>query len=304
LQILNTPATGQIVSWLGPLISPVVALTNSFTAIGQYFQEGKILDAFYEFVNIPTNMTNAFLNGAGLLDLTPVLGQFFNIPAGIQLGFNLGGLLNAMPQDGSLKVNPEDPQPDRPTVWAGGTGLDSLSVSCGSDGSGQLCDFLTGQPPAGLTNGLFGAGIGLGQFLAEKLLITPPTAAAEPAAVAEAAPETTASAPAEAPAEDAAPAVAEAPAEEAAPAVADAPAPVEVSAPAVDEVAEEIAPAVVDEVAEEVAPAVVDIPEVEAAPAGVADDPAPKPAAGEASDDAGDTGSRATDSRRGASDAD
>jgi hypothetical protein len=103
--------------------------------------------------------------------------------------------------------------------------------------------------------------------------------------------------------------------------VADVPAAVEESAPVVDEVAEETAPAVVDEgaeetapavvdevadveVAEETAPAVADIPEVEAAPADVADDPAPKPAASVGSDDAGDTGSRASDSRRGANDAD
>ncbi|MBU3749096.1 MAG: hypothetical protein FGM52_01365 [Mycobacterium sp.] len=300
VRILNTPATGQIISWIGPVLSPLVALTNSFTAVGKYFQEGKILDAFYELVNIPANMTNAFLNGAGFLNLAPVIGQFFNLPEGLdRIGVNLGGLLNAMPQNGSLKVNPVDPQPARPTVWAGGTGFDSFAIpGCSSD-AGALCGFIAGQPPAGLTNGLFGAGIGLGQFLAEKLLITPPTEA--PASAKLAAPEAAAPALPEAPAaQEAAPV--EAPVKDTAPAdfevIADDPAPAE-------DAGTEAGAAVVSEDLEVEAPA--DFAEVtEIAEASeVAADSAPEATAAVGSDDSdsGDTG-RASDSRRGAADAD
>ncbi len=280
LLFLNTPYSGQLVSWLGPLLAPVVALTKSFTAVGQYFQEGKVMDALYELINIPANMTNAVLNGAGFLNLTPVLGQFFDLPEtfkDVLIGFNVGGLLNAMPQDGSLKVNPEDPlnpeepQPARPTVWAGGTGFDSFGIPGCGPGGGEVdvCKFLAGQSPAGLTNGLFGAGIGLGQFLAEQLLVTAPAP----------------------------------PSEAAADVVTKDIAAVEVAPLALTEVpTDEAAPAVVDEVTEEADPVVVDIPEVEV-PAEVAAVPAPKPATTEASDDA-DEGSRASDSRRGGGDAD
>jgi hypothetical protein len=256
-RFLATPYSGQVLSWLGPLMSPVMALTQSFTAVGEAFAAGEVMDALYELINIPANMTNAFLNGAGFLNLTPVLAQFFEFPEGfpkdIQIGFNMGGLLNAMPQDGSLK-NPDDP----PTVWAGGVGFDSFAIPGCSESQDGVCAFIRDQPFAGLTNGLFGAGIGLGQFLADQLLVTPPPPAEAPAAV-------EAASTAEAPAAIAeAPAVETAPAVEAEPAVDAAPAVVEVSV-------EDSAPALVEVVAEDPAPAVEDIAEIEAAIEAVAE---------------------------------
>jgi hypothetical protein len=308
-RFLNTPYSGQLLGLLGPVFAPVISLTRSFTAVGEAFQAGNVQDAIYELLNIPANMTNAVLNGGEFLDLTGIIGALVTLPDlfdGAKIGIRLGGLLNAMPMNGSL-ANPDNP----PTEYASGTGFDSVAIP-GCDGGGARaidpCDAINGQPIPGLPNGWLGSSIGLGQFLAEQLLLEPPAptaaaapAAAVPAAAVEATPVVSETAPvAEVAAEDA-PAVVDAVAEETAPAVDKV---AEETAPAVDKVAEETAPAVDEELAEETAAAVVDIPEVEAAPADVADDPAPKPAATTGSDDAGDTGSRATESRRGASDSD
>jgi hypothetical protein len=277
---LNTPYSGQLVALIGTLISPFVQLVKSFTAIGEFFEAGDVIGAINELINIPANMTNASLNGAGFLDLTGIVSAIVPDSPLTRVGVNLGGLLNVMPQNGGNQQGGFVP----PTSWSGGVGIDSLAVGEPGD-----LDYAQGIP-----NGLLGANIGLGQFLADKLLITPPP---PPGA------QTAAAAPVETPAVEVvadtpvpveAPAPVETPAEEPAAAIA-----------AVAAVVDEVAPTVVDAVAEEISPAVVDAPEVEAVPAEVAEDPAPKAAAGEASDDdAGDTGSRATDSRRGASDAD
>jgi len=174
---LNTPYSGQLLGVLGPLLSPLVQLTKSFTAVGAYFQAGDVAGAINELINIPTATTNAFLNGAGFLNLGPILSKIVGpdslVPTD-NLGVNLGGLLNAMPRNGSLVPPPvtDPPTPaDPPTEWSGGVALDGLA--------GALV--LPDSPPGdtgvkfpGIKNGWFGSVIGLGQFLSEQLLVTPP----------------------------------------------------------------------------------------------------------------------------------
>jgi hypothetical protein len=246
-RFLNTPYSGQVLGLLGPVISPVVELVKSFTAVGEAFEGGNVQDALFELINIPANMTNAFFNGTGFWDLTGVIENFFTLPEafeGTKIGFNMGGLLNAVPVDGSL-VDPANP----PTKYASGVAFDSLAIpEC--TGSGTACAFINDQPIPGLPNGWLGSAIGLGQFLGDQLLVTPPApppVAAQPAAAKEAAPL-----------DIPAPAVTEAPAEESAPAVVDIP-------------AEEAAPAVAEVVAEDPAPVVEDTAEVEAAIEAVAE---------------------------------
>jgi hypothetical protein len=241
VNFLASPYSGQVVSLLGPVLAPIAVLTRSFTAIGEFFEAGDVTGAINELINIPANLTDGVLNGAGFLDLTGVLAALgFELPfPDAKIGVNLGGLLNAMPKNGSL-VDPNNP----PTEYSGGIGFDSVALV--SDANFP-----------GIPNGWFGSTIGLGQFLGEQLLVTPPsTAAAEPAAAKQAAPL-----------DIPAPALTEAPAEEAAPAEDSAPAVVEVSV-------EDSAPALVDEVtevAEDPAPAVEDIAEIEAAVEAVAE---------------------------------
>jgi hypothetical protein len=267
LNFLATPYSGQLIGLLGPLLAPVVALTRSFTAVGEYFQAGEVMSAITELINIPANITNAVLNGAGFLDLTEIVNSIAPLPVpGAKIGLNVGGLLNSVPVDGSLV--PDSPTP--PTKYASGIGLDSLAASVPS---------LLEAP--GLPNGWGGSVIGLGQFLGEQLLVTPPPpppVAAEPAAAVQAATADVAPA-----------ALPEAPAEDAAPAVVDVPAPVE-AAPAVAEV-EESAP-------------VLDVAELEAAveateaTAPAVENSAPEAAAtGDQSDD--DAGRGGDSNRRG-----
>lgn len=171
-RFLNNHYSGQLVALVGTLISPAVQLVKSFTAIGQYFQEGEVLDAVYELINIPANTTNAALNGAGFLDLTGIVKAIVPDFPLAKIGLNLGGLLNVMPLNGSAGT--QFFPPVETTEWSGGVGIDGLSV-------GEPGDF---DYASGLPNGLLGANIGMGQFLAEKLLVTPPEpegAAAAPA---------------------------------------------------------------------------------------------------------------------------
>jgi hypothetical protein len=248
----------------------LVELTRSFTAIAGYFEAGDVTGAINELINIPANVTNAVLNGGGVLDLTGVVNAIQPLPKEVKsIGLNLGGLISPpVPQDGSLL-----PNGTAPTQFNGGVLFDSLAV--------EIDYKVSNLPPPngtvvnvkdpGIPVSWVGAVVGLGQYLSDEMLVTPPAPPAPPAQAAAV----------EGEAVEAAPVVAE---------VAD-------SAPAVPD-------ADVAEVADDAAPAVVDVPEVEAAPADVAEDPAPKPAASIGSDDAGDTGSRAGDSRRGADDAD
>jgi len=259
LNFFATNYSGQLLGLLGPLLAPVVVLTRSFTAIGEFFQEGDVIGAINELINIPANIVNGVLNGAGFLDLTGIISAIAPLPIeGVKIGLNVGGLLNAVPKNGSLV--PDAPNP--PTEYSGGIALDSLAV----DAPGLFS-------ASGLPNGWGGSVIGLGQFLADQLLIPPPPpptqAAAQPAAATP-------------------------------PAAVELPAP----APAVTEVAVESAPVVLDEAPEaaeeieaEIEAAVDDVE----APA-AADDPGPAAATG--SDDSAENGSRASDSRRGSGNAD
>jgi len=212
---LNSYGSGVLLGLLGPVLSPVAALVNSATALVAAISDGDFIGAVNELVNIPANVVNGFLNGA-LLNLTPILaalGLAESLPVDA-IGFRLGGLLTGpVPLNGSL-IDAEN----RPTEFSGGTGLDATYVTQG------------GISFPGLPVGPIGSLIGMGQFLGEQLVVTPPEApAAQTAAAVEAAPVE--AAPVKAAAVDAPAAVAEsAPAE---PAVAEV-APVSVPAADVD----------------------------------------------------------------------
>jgi hypothetical protein len=176
-RFLNNHLSGLLVAAAGPVLSPLVSLGNSFSAFSANLKAGKILDAVYEIINIPAKMTNALLNGAGFTDLTKIVSKFAPVPEGAKVGINMGGLLNAVPQNGSL-IDPENP----PTEYSGGTAFDALAVSLGP---------AVGTKFPGLPVGLGGSMIGMGQFLAGKLRVTPPAArtaaAVKPVAAVEAA---------------------------------------------------------------------------------------------------------------------
>lgn len=242
LEFTATPYSGQLIGLLSPVLSGVVQLTRSFTAVGQFFQDGDLTGAINELINIPANVTNAALNGAGALDLTAIA-QNILPPALASLiqaiGVNLGGALSpAVPFNGSL-TNASRP----PTVYTGGTLFDIVSARATVAG--------IGAQTTGLPVGWFGSVIGLGQFLGQQMLVTPPTlgtAATAPAAVG---PKVAAALPA-----PAASLSADAPAAPAAPVVDPAPVAPAVTAPA----AEPPVGAAVSEVAAETPAVAVDAP--------------------------------------------
>lgn len=186
--------SGLLVGALGPVLSPLVSLTNSFSAFKADLKAKQFVSAAFDIVNIPANMTNALFNGAGFTDLSKILGRFLPLPDGVKVGLNLGGLLNVTPL--------ENPPTDQ---YSGGTAFDEISVTGGT--------FFTENAVPGVRGGLGGAMVGMGQFLAEKLKVTPPaartSAAVKPAAAAAALDASAAeTAVADEPAAESAPAVA------------------------------------------------------------------------------------------------
>jgi hypothetical protein len=212
LQYTATHLSGQAAGLISPFLSSLVALTKSFTAFGEYVQKGDLTGAINELINIPANTTNAFLNGAGPVDLTAIVKSI--LPPAIApliqaFGVNLGGVLSPpVPYDGSLpSANPAKP----PTVYTGGTFFDIVSAKATVAG--------IGAETTGLPVGLTAANISMNQFLAKNVLVTPPPPGATVAAAA-AAPGAAAAAPAE----PATPAIPDLPVVAEAPAVADTPA--------------------------------------------------------------------------------
>lgn len=179
--------SGQLAGLIGPLVAPLIVLTRSFTAIGQFFQDGDVIGAINEFINIPANVTNGVLNGAGYLDLTGVVNAIQPLPSSIKsIGLNLGGIISPpVPFEGTL---------EEPTAINGGTLFDNIAAEA------EVLGLSVTTP--GIPVSWFGSVIGLGQFLSEAMLVPrppAPTTAATAKAVA-AVPAPAASAPAEAPA--------------------------------------------------------------------------------------------------------
>jgi len=167
LQFTATPVSGELVGLLGPVISPLIQLTQSFTAVGQYWQAGKPLEALNELINIPANMTNAALNGGKYLDLTGVVRSLgYNLPPEVtSIGLNIGGLLNVVP------VGYEPPTVTTSDIhpYGGGLAFDALAT--------EVQSFLTFKDP-GWPVGAIGSVMGLGQALGDAMLVTPPAPAA------------------------------------------------------------------------------------------------------------------------------
>jgi hypothetical protein len=224
-----THYSGQAIGLIAPLLAPLVQLTRSFTAVGAYFEAGDVIGAINELINIPANVTNAVLNGAGYLDLTGVANAIAPLPPEVKsIGLNLGGLISpGVPSEGTIEA---------PTAWAGGTAFDSVAANI-DYGLPPLGRPVVNVNDPGIPVSWFGSVIGLGQFLGEEMLVTPPAtpmAAISPAAAV--APAAVEAAPVEA--ETPAAIVAEVPAavEAPAPAVADIQAAVEAPAEAAAEV--------------------------------------------------------------------
>ena len=169
-----TPYSGQLVGLLGPAIAPLISISRSLKAAGEFSMAGDSIGALNEIINIPANMTNAVLNGAGYLDLTDIAKGL--LPDAIKtIGLNLGGLVSPpVPFTGDL--------PDKVTSVSGGVMFDSVAFEAEADvlGNGKpIAVKSPGQPVSWV-----GAAVGLGQLLGEQMQVTPvyPTTPASAAA--------------------------------------------------------------------------------------------------------------------------
>lgn len=159
LDFTTSPLSGVLLGSIGPVIAPVLALVNSVGAVFGALVQADFETAIAELINIPANVTNAFLNGGQFLDLTPVLGLAgVTLPPSIaSLGFNMGGLL-------STGISPVVGQGDPPAV-AGPV------AQVGFDGLAFTADLGLGAPVVdpGLSVGPLGALIGLNNQVANAI---------------------------------------------------------------------------------------------------------------------------------------
>ena len=175
LNFTTSPISGVLLSVIGPIVSPVLAVVNSAGAIFDALGSGDFIGAINELINIPANAVNAFLNGGQFLDLAPVLSLVgVTLPDSIKsLGFNIGGLL-------STGINPV---PSEEAVPVAGVMFDGLAFSA---------DFPLGPTTTvpvtnpGLSVGPIGALLGLNANIAEAIKVTPPSEAPTEGAAAQA----------------------------------------------------------------------------------------------------------------------
>lgn len=203
--LLTMPATGVALGLAGPVIAPVLALVDSVGAIVSALGSADIIGAINELINIPANLTNAFLNGGQFLDLAP-LAQLvgLELPSIItSFGLTVGGLLS---QGAWTDTTRGDYFPST----GPGVAFDALALQ-----AAVTTPLPVGVNLEGLPLGPIGTLIGMGNSFAKAITVTPPNSAqAAPApAASEQSAETAAPAAEVATAEVAA----EAPAAEAAP---------------------------------------------------------------------------------------
>lgn len=104
LDFTGSPLSGVLIGDLGTMLSPVLEFNADVTAIGDALggSTPDLTTAFQDLVNMPADITNAFLNGYGDVDLTSLLQDvgltsipFLGSSADIaDLTVDLGGLLS------------------------------------------------------------------------------------------------------------------------------------------------------------------------------------------------------------------
>jgi hypothetical protein len=101
LNLTTTYLSGVLLGAVGPVIGPGLALGASTQAIINNLtgDEPDPQAALNDLINIPAGMTDAFLNGGQVLDVTPVLSALapvlgVELPEGTSIGVAMGGLLS------------------------------------------------------------------------------------------------------------------------------------------------------------------------------------------------------------------
>jgi hypothetical protein len=98
LSFSGSPLSGVLWGAIGTTLGPAVQFDNDITAIGDALSgpTPDYMTALQELLNMPANVTNAFLNGYGNIDLSTLLNDFgAQLPASdANLVLDLGGLLS------------------------------------------------------------------------------------------------------------------------------------------------------------------------------------------------------------------
>jgi hypothetical protein len=169
--------SGQLAAVIGMLAGPVVQLGRSFNAIKTALAQGDTATALNQLINIPAFTTNAFLNGIGYVDLTDLVNKITPLPSELKsIGLNMGGLVSPpVKYTGTL---------ESPTALSAGTLFDNVDTTAETKipGLGTITVHTPGQQV-----GFYSAAVGLGQYLATKMVVPPPpptAAVAAPAAAA------------------------------------------------------------------------------------------------------------------------
>ncbi|WP_428341686.1 hypothetical protein [Mycobacterium sp.] len=98
LNFVGSPLSGVLWGDIGTTLGPTVQFDNDVTAIGAALSgpTPDYMTALQELLNMPANVTNAFLNGYGNIDLSTLLNDFgAQLPASdANFVLDLGGLLS------------------------------------------------------------------------------------------------------------------------------------------------------------------------------------------------------------------
>ena len=184
VEFMSTPISGAILAGIGPVIGPLLSISNSIKAIFAELKAKNPQGAFTEFMNLAPNAVNAFLNGGQILDLTKVINRVSTLPDSVKsIGLNMGGIVSSglTPVEGSISQG------------VSGSMFDGLAA----DASVKLGPVTASANTPGLSVGPIGATQLLTKRIAQAIKVTLPQSAST---VAPAAAEVAAPAAIEAPA--------------------------------------------------------------------------------------------------------
>lgn len=102
LNLLSSPASGWLIGEIGTFLSPILQFRDDIRdIIGAFANPDPWRTVFQTLINMPANLTGAYLNGYGSIDLLPLLDRLGielpslgNFGRVLSLDMNLGGLLS------------------------------------------------------------------------------------------------------------------------------------------------------------------------------------------------------------------
>lgn len=127
LALTTTSTTGVLLGAVGPVVGPVVSLVDSLGESVNQIGSGDIGPALETLVDIPANMTGAFLNGGPSINITPLLDLL-----GIRVNPKLGTPQIRLVFGGALSTGT--------SMFAAFTGTDPLAMT--GNGSGALMSLM------------------------------------------------------------------------------------------------------------------------------------------------------------------